>query len=117
VAVWDLPGKLWTFGRKIEELFALQDETEAGLKAINARLSALEHRMTQLEAGQGQYHNRSPRRRQRGGDCNGEFHHRRHGHPGNKDRDAAGRRHETPAAVTPKGRDSPSLAKAGNIRE
>jgi len=54
VAVWDIPAKLWTFERKIEKLFALQDETEAALKPMNGRLSALELRMMHLEAGLGQ---------------------------------------------------------------
>ncbi|MEJ0046477.1 MAG: hypothetical protein WDN04_10435 [Rhodospirillales bacterium] len=52
MAAWDLPVRLWTLGRKIEDLLALQGKTREGLEAIDVRLRALEDRMTHLEAGQ-----------------------------------------------------------------
>jgi hypothetical protein len=54
VAVWDLPARLWTVARKIEELLELQSKTRVALEAIEGRLRNLEDRMTHLEAGQGQ---------------------------------------------------------------
>jgi hypothetical protein len=54
VAVWDVPARLWTIARKIEELLELQHTTRVALEAIDARLRALEDRMTHLEASQGQ---------------------------------------------------------------
>jgi TolA-binding protein len=54
VAVWDLPARLWTLARKIEELLELQSKTRVALEAIEGRLRSLEDRMTHLEAGQGQ---------------------------------------------------------------
>jgi hypothetical protein len=54
VAVWDLPARLWTVARKIEELLELQSKTRVALEAIEGRLRNLEDRMTDLEAGQGQ---------------------------------------------------------------
>jgi chromosome segregation ATPase len=52
VAVWDVPARLWTIARKIEELLELQRTTRAALEAIEARLRDLEDRMTHLEADQ-----------------------------------------------------------------
>jgi vacuolar-type H+-ATPase subunit I/STV1 len=54
VAVWDLPARLWTVARKLEDLFELQTKTRTALEAIEARLRGLEDRMTHLEAGQRQ---------------------------------------------------------------
>lgn len=54
MAVWDVPARLWTVARKIEDLLELQNKTRVALEAIEARLRGLEDRMTHLEAGQGQ---------------------------------------------------------------
>jgi hypothetical protein len=52
VAVWDVPARLWTIARKIEELLEIQSKTRTALEAIEARLHGLEDRMTHLEADQ-----------------------------------------------------------------
>jgi head-tail adaptor len=52
-SIWEVPGRLWAFARQIEEMAAVQSETEAELKEIDARLRGLEDRMTRLEASQG----------------------------------------------------------------
>lgn len=54
MAVWDLPARLWTLARKIEDLLELQSKNRVALETIEARLRGLEDRMTHLEAGQGQ---------------------------------------------------------------
>jgi len=54
MAAWDFPARLWKLGREVEEVFKLQDNTQAALDAMNDRLRALEDRMTHLEAAQGQ---------------------------------------------------------------
>ena len=54
LGVWDLPARLWTLARKVEELLELQSKTRAALEKLDARLRTLEDRMTHLEAGQGQ---------------------------------------------------------------
>ncbi len=54
MALLDMPARLWTFARKIEELLAVQIKTEKALEAVAHRLRAIEDRMTHLEAIQGQ---------------------------------------------------------------
>jgi hypothetical protein len=50
----DVPGWLWSLGRKVEELLGLQNKTREALEAVDIRLRALEDRMTHLEANQAQ---------------------------------------------------------------
>ena len=45
-------GGLWRFARKVEDLFALQQTTQASLEAVVQRLNDLDTRMTQLEVEQ-----------------------------------------------------------------
>jgi hypothetical protein len=54
VAVWDVPARLWTVARKIEDLLELQTKTREALEKLDGRLRAVEDRMTRLEAGQKQ---------------------------------------------------------------
>ncbi len=54
MAVWDVPARLWTIARKIEEMLELQSKTRTVLEEVESRLRGLEDRMTYLEAGQGQ---------------------------------------------------------------
>lgn len=54
MAVWDVPSRLWTIARKVEEVLELQTSTRSALEAIESRLRAIEDRMTYLESGQGQ---------------------------------------------------------------
>jgi voltage-gated potassium channel Kch len=54
LSIWNLPARLWSGARSIEDLLTLHKETRTALDVVNARLSALEQRMTLLEAGQGQ---------------------------------------------------------------
>ena len=54
MAVWDIPARLWTVARKIEDLLELQTKTREALEKLDARLRAVEDRMTHLEAGQEQ---------------------------------------------------------------
>ena len=54
MSVFDIPGRLWTLARKVEDLFALQGKMQEGLEAIDGRLRALETKMTQFEAEQNQ---------------------------------------------------------------
>jgi len=50
LSIWDLPARLWSGARSIEDLLTLHKETRTALDVVNARLSALEQRMTHLEA-------------------------------------------------------------------
>jgi hypothetical protein len=50
----DLPGRLWSLGRKVEDLLDLQKKTREALDIVDTRLRALEDRMTHLEANQAQ---------------------------------------------------------------
>ena len=50
----EVPGRLWTLGRKVEELLTLQIKTREALEVVDIRLRDLEDRMTHLEANQGQ---------------------------------------------------------------
>jgi phage shock protein A len=54
VAIWDIPARLWTMARQVEELLKLQAQTRTALQALEGRLRSLEDRMTRLEAGQSQ---------------------------------------------------------------
>jgi hypothetical protein len=50
VAIWDLPGRLWSLGRKFEDLLRLQATMRAALDALEVRVRALEEQVTRLEA-------------------------------------------------------------------
>ena len=50
--ILSLPAVLWSLGRKVEELLALQRTTREALEVVNSRLRALEDRMVYLEANQ-----------------------------------------------------------------
>jgi hypothetical protein len=50
----DLPGRLWSLGRKVEDLLDLQIETGEALEAMGDRLNAQEDRVTHLGANQAQ---------------------------------------------------------------
>jgi phage shock protein A len=54
MSVFDIPARLWSLGRKVEDLLALQGKMRESLEAVNARLHALETKMIQFEADQGQ---------------------------------------------------------------
>ena len=47
-------GGLWTFARRIEDLFALHKTVQASLQVIEQRLKALEDRMLRLDSEQQQ---------------------------------------------------------------
>jgi glutathione S-transferase len=47
-----VPGLLWSLGRKVEDLLALQRTVRESRDAVDSRLRALEDRMTYLEAHQ-----------------------------------------------------------------
>jgi hypothetical protein len=52
MGVLDLPVRLWTIARKVEDLFDGQRKSVTSLLAVEARLQTLEDRMTYLEASQ-----------------------------------------------------------------
>ena len=52
--VLNVLGQIWSLGRKVEDLLALQSKTREALEAVDSRLRALEDRMTYLEAHQNQ---------------------------------------------------------------
>jgi hypothetical protein len=54
VTILNVPGTIWSIGRKFENLFAAQDAITEGLRALNERLRSLEDRVTHLEASQSQ---------------------------------------------------------------
>jgi hypothetical protein len=54
VAIFDIPRALWSLGRKVEDLLALQTKTREALELVDKRLRSLEDRMTQLEARENQ---------------------------------------------------------------
>jgi len=54
VSILDIPGRLWSLGRKVEDLLALQSKTREALEVIDRRLRALEDRLLHLEANQRQ---------------------------------------------------------------
>lgn len=45
---------LWTFARRVEDLFSLHQEVKASLEVLDDRLRALEDRVLKLEGGHGQ---------------------------------------------------------------
>jgi uncharacterized protein (UPF0335 family) len=47
-------GRLWHFGRQIEELLGLQTEVRQSITVVEERLKALEDRMLRLENDQAQ---------------------------------------------------------------
>jgi hypothetical protein len=47
-------GNLWTFARRVEDLFALHKDVKASLQVIEERLRTLEDRMLRLESDQQQ---------------------------------------------------------------
>ncbi len=51
---WSLPARMWAVARTAEELLSLQRKTKDSFEAIEARLRAIEDRMTHLEAAQSQ---------------------------------------------------------------
>jgi cytidylate kinase len=54
VAVLDVLGQIWAIGRRFEQIEEFQKETVSTLKDIEARMDALEDRMTRMEARQGE---------------------------------------------------------------
>ena len=50
--ILSFPAALWSLGRKLEQLLALQRTTREALEIVNSRLRALEDRMVYLEANQ-----------------------------------------------------------------
>ncbi|MBV8739287.1 MAG: hypothetical protein JO007_18965 [Alphaproteobacteria bacterium] len=50
--ILSFPAALWSLGRKVEELLALQRTTREALEIVNSRLRALEDRTIYLEANQ-----------------------------------------------------------------
>ena len=52
--ILDLAGRLWSLGRKVEDLLSLQIKTREALEAVDTRPRVLEDRMTHLEANQAQ---------------------------------------------------------------
>jgi len=54
MSVFDIPARLWTLARKVEDLLAFQGKMKESLEALDARLRALETKMVRFEAEQGQ---------------------------------------------------------------
>jgi hypothetical protein len=54
MALLEIPRRLWTVARKMEDLLVLQTKTKEALDSIDDRLRVLEKRMTFLEANQSQ---------------------------------------------------------------
>ncbi len=54
MAVLDVLGQIWAIGRRFEQIEEFQKETVSTLKDIEARMDALEDRMTRMEARQGE---------------------------------------------------------------
>jgi hypothetical protein len=50
----DLPGQIWALARKVEDVLGLHGKSREALERMDARLRAVEDRMTQLEAHQAQ---------------------------------------------------------------
>lgn len=53
MSVFDIPARLWTLARKVEDLLAFQGKMKESLEALDMRLRALEMKMIQFEAEQG----------------------------------------------------------------
>jgi hypothetical protein len=54
MAPWEIPGRIWEAGRKVDEVVQLHVKTGAALAEIDDRLRSLEDRMTSFEANQGE---------------------------------------------------------------
>lgn len=54
MSVFDIPARLWTLARKVEDLLAFQVKMKESLEALDARLRALETKMVRFEAEQSQ---------------------------------------------------------------
>ena len=54
MSVFDIPARLWTLARKVEDLLAFQGKMKESLEALDTRLRALETKMIQFEAERGQ---------------------------------------------------------------
>lgn len=54
MGLWDVPLRLWTIARKVEDLLALHSKTMVALETIEIRLRALEDRAMRLERGEEQ---------------------------------------------------------------
>ena len=54
MSLLNVPKVLWSLGRKLEDLLALQAKTREALELIDGRLRTLEDRMTHLEARENQ---------------------------------------------------------------
>ena len=53
MSLLEILGRLWSLGRKVEELLTFQIKTREALETVDIRLRGLEDRMTHLEAAQG----------------------------------------------------------------
>jgi cytidylate kinase len=54
VAVWDVLAHLWAIGRRFDQFDKFEKTMLTALKKMEARLDALEDRMTRMEARQGE---------------------------------------------------------------
>ncbi len=90
MAVLDVLGQIWAIGRRFEQLEEFQKETVSTLKDIEARMDALEDRMTRMEARQGELVTEA-RRGRHCGDWPGKLRDIRCGDAGDTDRNAPGR--------------------------
>jgi phage shock protein A len=54
MAIFDIPSRLWTLVRKVEDLLSFQASMRESLEALDARLRALETKLIQFEAKQDQ---------------------------------------------------------------
>ena len=52
MSVFDIPARLWTIARKVEDVLAFQDKMKESLEANDARLRALETKMIKFETEQ-----------------------------------------------------------------
>ncbi len=50
--MWDIPGRLWALGRKVEELLGVQARNDAAVAKLDVRLRAAEDRLIRLESHQ-----------------------------------------------------------------
>jgi uncharacterized protein YjiS (DUF1127 family) len=51
---WDVPARLWSIARTVEDLLASQRRTREALASMDERLDAIEDRITRIEAREGQ---------------------------------------------------------------
>lgn len=54
MAVWDVLAHLWAIGRRFEQFDKFEKTMLTALNDVEARLDALENRMTRMEARQGE---------------------------------------------------------------